>query len=489
MGNEEKTLTVNVRADVLAHMQAQIRSLAAKYEEAVKQAEDAAEGARRHAAASALAAEAAERHALSVKKTTTKPSPQNDEDHIGSDPESTLRALSTALDETKAALAEKENALQVASANHASSLRTMEEKIALHVLSVQELQRSLKVATEISEANLLEARRHAEARQSALEALAQPWDSVALSESDNAPDERLGSDPANSNTHLRPEDINVADVLKTLSHRIQDLQKAVQESLLREKDLQTKLDSISNASPKTIQGAESEFEAATVSSKSDEVGLTTPRRSSPQIDASPHDADEGGVMLERDRYCSVPLKDLIERWELERWVQERQLLKDRVQELEREAANTRMLLGHTNSAQKVQYLRRIRTELDAARSEASVALAERFELEQMIRYLAVRAGLPEAAELRRDATGGDRRAAVAILRPESLAKVVQGTEKSSKSGGTVKLSEEDRLSAHTQGQQGAPSMMVSPSAEEVEARLLSKIAAICAPNNRGKLSP
>lgn len=491
MRNEEEgdnTLKVSVSAHVLAQMQAQIRSLAVKYEEAVKQAEAAAEGARRHAAASALAAEAAERHALSVKKTTS--SSQNNGDnasHLGSDPESTLRALSTALDETKAKLAEKESALDIAASNHAKSLATMEEKISLHVLSVQELQRNLKVATEISEANLLEARRHAEARRSALEALAKTQAAGIFLEIDNPiHDEEHDSDATERNAeHLRPEDVDVADVLNTLSNRVQELQKAVQSALLRETNLQTKLDTINNSSPKTIHGAESESETTTVSYSTPHEAEHGPRIAAPRTpQIEPLSQETESLLLERDRYCSVPLKDLIERWELERWVQERQLLRDRVQELEREAANTRMLLGHSNSAQKVQYLRRIRTELDAARREASIALAERFELEQMIRYLAVRGGLPEAADLRRDATGGDRRAALAILRPESLAKVVQGAEKSAQRGTPSVQLDDDQTPPPTAG---TPVMMVSPSGEEVEARLLTKIAAICSPNNRGKV--
>ncbi|KAK9830175.1 hypothetical protein WJX72_010143 [[Myrmecia] bisecta] len=82
--------------------------------------------------------------------------------------------------------------------------------------------------------------------------------------------------------------------------------------------------------------------------------------------------------------------------EMQRLADDNKLLTVRMKQMEidiKELTNTSGL-GHNNSKQKIQYHLRLKQELEEMRHECMLLLRERFNLEQCVRYLAVRASLP-----------------------------------------------------------------------------------------------
>ncbi|KAK9811189.1 hypothetical protein WJX73_009123 [Symbiochloris irregularis] len=75
-------------------------------------------------------------------------------------------------------------------------------------------------------------------------------------------------------------------------------------------------------------------------------------------------------------------------------------------------------LGHSNPKQKLQYHLRWKQDLEAMRKETTTLLTERFQLEQCVRYLAVRCGLAVAVDL--NVSGQQERTPLAKLQPASL---------------------------------------------------------------------
>lgn len=71
--------------------------------------------------------------------------------------------------------------------------------------------------------------------------------------------------------------------------------------------------------------------------------------------------------------------------ELQRLQEENAALCRRIAGLEEALAQGRSALGHSNSAQKIQYFQRVKDELEEVRREANALLKLKFTLEQCIR--------------------------------------------------------------------------------------------------------
>ncbi|KAK9807523.1 hypothetical protein WJX72_001550 [[Myrmecia] bisecta] len=104
--------------------------------------------------------------------------------------------------------------------------------------------------------------------------------------------------------------------------------------------------------------------------------------------------------------------------ELYRLACENDMLNERVRAYEREVEDLVAAgnLGHSNPKQKLQYHVRWKEELEAMRKQLTGLLRERFQLEQCVRYLAVKAGL--VVEMNVD--GSHERAPLERLQPASL---------------------------------------------------------------------
>ncbi|GAX80456.1 hypothetical protein CEUSTIGMA_g7895.t1 [Chlamydomonas eustigma] len=77
-------------------------------------------------------------------------------------------------------------------------------------------------------------------------------------------------------------------------------------------------------------------------------------------------------------------------------------------------------LGHSNQRQKIQYHLRLKQELEEMRHECTVLLREKFHLEQCIRYLSVKAKMPEAPPPPPTYNGNTDRTAAQAIMPSSL---------------------------------------------------------------------
>jgi cell division septum initiation protein DivIVA len=148
--------------------------------------------------------------------------------------------------------------------------------------------------------------------------------------------------------------------------------------------------------------------------------------------------------------------------EARRLGEENEALGERVASMQAELLATAQLLGHGNQAQRLQYHQRLKAQAEEMRGEATAALREKFALEQCVRFLAVKAQLPEAVDEHRGAAGMAPRAAVDTLQPESLARQAGGAGARGGGGG------------------GAQSRAGAAEGEDIEARMRRLIAEVCA---------
>lgn len=132
---------------------------------------------------------------------------------------------------------------------------------------------------------------------------------------------------------------------------------------------------------------------------------------------------KAGVDADDDATTEIP-PDALLGLELGRLSEENTMLRARLKGMEEELMRTKDLLGHSNPAQKLQYHRKLKQQLEATRAEASSSLLERFALEQCVRYLAVRARLPVAVQ--GGVSGQGPRDALDVLRPKALAGALDG---------------------------------------------------------------
>ncbi|GIL45340.1 hypothetical protein Vafri_2608 [Volvox africanus] len=126
--------------------------------------------------------------------------------------------------------------------------------------------------------------------------------------------------------------------------------------------------------------------------------------------------------LEKSNLRSNELEDQVRRnvllehtavLELRRLTDENDHLVTRMMKLE-EDLKEQSALGHNNHKQKIQYHLRLKQELEELRHECTVLLRDKFQLEQCIRYLAVKVGMGP----------GERRQSLATAERKAIEKVL-----------------------------------------------------------------
>ncbi|GIL78740.1 hypothetical protein Vretimale_367 [Volvox reticuliferus] len=126
--------------------------------------------------------------------------------------------------------------------------------------------------------------------------------------------------------------------------------------------------------------------------------------------------------LEKSHLRSNELEDQVRRnvllehtavLELRRLTDENDHLVNRMMKLE-EDLKEQSALGHNNHKQKIQYHLRLKQELEELRHECTVLLRDKFQLEQCIRYLAVKVGMGP----------GERRQSLATAERKAIEKVL-----------------------------------------------------------------
>ncbi|GLI64252.1 hypothetical protein VaNZ11_007454, partial [Volvox africanus] len=170
-----------------------------------------------------------------------------------------------------------------------------------------------------------------------------------------------------------------------------------------------------------LQGTEARNEVlqSQVAVMENRVATMTPICSRAKLDDQVRALSEA---LEKSNLRSNELEDQVRRnvllehtavLELRRLTDENDHLVTRMMKLE-EDLKEQSALGHNNHKQKIQYHLRLKQELEELRHECTVLLRDKFQLEQCIRYLAVKVGMGP----------GERRQSLATAERKAIEKVL-----------------------------------------------------------------